>query len=137
MTSQEFASGFFLQAEKIFREMLRHYEAEDWHLVVRRAQETTELILKGFLRRAGLEIPKLHDVGNLLNTEKDRLPKSLSRELPRVISLSRWLHEERAASFYGDEEQELPPSALYTKIDADRARQEVEWLMTFVPQSKK
>src|SRR3989338_3358491 len=111
MTSQEFASAFFLQAEKIFREMLRHHEAEDWHLVVRRAQETTELILKGLLRRAGLEIPKLHDVGNLLSKEKDRLPKDLSRELPRVISISRWLHEERETSFYGDEEQELPPSA--------------------------
>lgn len=102
-------------------------------MVVRRAQEVVEMILKGFLRQAGLEVPRLHDVGGVLQKEAARLPQALAQELPRVLSISRRLRQERETSFYGDEEQELPPSALYTEIDAKQAKDDIEWLLKFIP----
>lgn len=128
MTNWEFAIAYFEQAESIYREVLEHHKNGEWHLVMRRAQECVELILKGFLRRAGIEVPKLHDVGNIIRAEKKRLPSKLVKNLQRIISMSRRLRQERETSFYGDEEQELPPSALYTQIDADQAKKDVEWL---------
>ncbi len=132
MTNHEFAGAYFHQARSIYREMLEHYEKQEWHLVVRRAQESVELVLKGFLRLAGIEVPRIHDVGNILKKEQKKIPTRLVKELPRVISISRRLRQERETSFYGDEDQELPPSALYTQIDADEAKKDLEWLMNFI-----
>ncbi len=133
MTNKDFSSSYFRQAKTVLRELMMDYEAGVWHLVVRRAQEAVELILKGFLRQGGFEIPRLHDVGLLLQKEKNRLPKDLVKETDRILSISRRLFKERETSFYGDEEQEIPASELYTRIDADQARQDVEWLIQFVP----
>jgi HEPN domain-containing protein len=133
MTNKDFSAAYFEQAKDIYRELKVDYESARWHLVVRRAQEAVELILKGFLRTGGLEVTHLHDVGNILLKEKDRLQKQVVSELMRIISISRRLRQERETSFYGDEAQELPPSALYTKIDADQARGDVEWLLKLIP----
>lgn len=132
MTNREFAAAYIQQAQSIYRELINHYQCQEWHLVVRRAQETAEMILKGFLRQAGVEVPHIHDVGHLLQQEQQRLPAQLVRELPRIISLSRRLRQERETSFYGDEAQELPPSALYTQVDADQAKADVAWLLQLI-----
>ncbi len=132
MTNRDLAESYFSQAKSIANEMRHHYEDREWHLVVRRTQEAVELLLKGLMRRAGLEIPRLHDVGNILAKEKERLPEKVRREIPRIISVSRRLSRERETSFYGDEAQELPPSELYTQIDADQARKDLEWLLSLV-----
>ena len=137
MTNHEFASAYFEQAISIYGELKSHYKAKEWHLVVRRAQESVELLLKGFLRQAGIEIPRIHDVGNILKQEQKRLPLELVKALPKIISISRRLRQERETSFYGDEEQELPPSALYSQVDADQAKQDVEWLLEFMPSKDK
>lgn len=136
MTNREFSLAYFDQAKSIHGEIVIHFDAGKWHLVVRRAQEAVEMILKGFLRQAGLEVPRIHDVGNLLNREQARLPKVLQDSIPRIISISRRLRQERETSFYGDEEQELPPSALYTEIDAKQARDDLKWLMGLIPKDK-
>ena len=133
MTNKEFAQSYFVQAKAIFRELEEHYKAKEWHLAVRRAQEVVEFILKGFLRQAGIEIPRFHDVGGVLQKERERLPQNLTKNLERIISVSRRLRQERETSFYGDEEQELPPSALYTEIDAKQAKEDAKWLMEFLP----
>src|SRR3990167_2808020 len=106
MTNRNFAGAYFEQAQAIYRELAGHYKKQEWHLVVRRAQETAELILKGFLRQAGIEVPRLHDVCNILKQEQKRLSSRLIKELPRIISISRRLRQERETSFYVDERQE-------------------------------
>jgi HEPN domain-containing protein len=133
MTNQEFSEAYFQQARSIHRGLTVHYESQEWHLVVRRAQEIVELTLKGLLRRAGIEVPHIHDVGNLLRREAERLPKNIQDAMDRIISVSRHLRQERETSFYGDEEQELPPSALYTEIDARQAKTDSEWLLSLIP----
>ena len=137
MTNQVFSSAYFEQARSIYQEVLSHNRAKEWHLVVRRSQETVELLLKGLLRLAGLEVPRIHDVGNVFEREKQKLPKNIVKELDRIISISRRLRLERETSFYGDEDLELPPSSLYTQIDAQQAQQDLEWLMQFIPQREK
>lgn len=137
MTNKSLAKAYFEQVKSVQEEINLHWQASSWHLVVRRAQEAVELILKALLRRLAVEVPRLHDVGGLLQKEKERLPESVKDNLPRIISISRRLRQERELSYYGDEEQELPPSALYTEIDARQAKEDVEWLMTIVVFSPK
>ena len=133
MTNTDFANAYFNQAKSIHDEMVAHFSKKEWHLVVRRAQESCELILKGFLRLAGIEVPRLHDVSGLLLKERNRLPIILTQEMDRVISLSRHLRQERETSFYGDEEQELPPSMLYTEKDATESKNDIQWLLSLIP----
>ncbi len=99
-----------------------HYHADGaWHLVVRRCQEAVELGLKAVLRAAGLEVPRVHDVGVFLRERAEQLPGTMRAELDQVTSISRRLREERELSFYGDEAVDVPPEQIYSKLDADQA----------------
>lgn len=133
MTNKELGFAYFEQAGSIRGEIDYHYQKREWHLVVRRGQEVVELVLKGILRLAAIEIPYTHDVGVLLEKEKSKLTPSIHSALPRIISISRKLRLERETSFYGDQELELPPSELYTQVDADQTVQDVDWIMGFIP----
>lgn len=121
MTSREMAQSHLHQARRIQVEAGRHHADGAWHLVVRRCQEAVELGLKAVLRTAGLEVPKVHDVGVFLREHADHLPRAVRVELDRVTSISRRLREERELSFYGDEAVEAPPEQLYSKLDGDQA----------------
>lgn len=103
-------------------EEAQHYrERAAYNLAVRRCQETVELALKGALLWAGLETPRVHDVGAFLRRHHDRFPAGFARQISRLASISRTLSVERERSFYGDEESDLPPEALYDENDADEA----------------
>lgn len=92
-----------------------------WNLVVRRCQEVVELALKGALQWAGLEVPRVHDVGAVLRQHPDRFPEGFRASVPKLASISRALRAEREISFYGDEESGLPPEMLYDADDAAEA----------------
>jgi HEPN domain-containing protein len=63
MTNRE-QVHFALERARVILEEARSLQAKGvWNLVVRRAQEVVELALKGALQWAGLEVPRLHDVG--------------------------------------------------------------------------
>lgn len=132
MTNLELANAYFDQAKAIYQEILMHLEAAQWNLVVRRSQECVELLLKGLLRKSGLDVPRLHDVGNLIRQNKERFSPTIVANMDRIVSVSRQLRQEREVSFYGDEEQELPASAMYTQIDAQVAKENAEWMMQLI-----
>ncbi len=94
---------------------------EVWNLVVRRSQEAVELALKAALLWAGLEVPRVHDVGPVLRQHGDRFPESFREQIPRLASISRALRAEREISFYGDEQSGVPPEDLYMENDAREA----------------
>lgn len=96
------------------------YDAESWADVVRESQETVELALKGLLRASGVDPPRVHDVAGVLEAERDRLPSSLSPDLPRLAAVSRDLRRDRELAFDGAED--LVPSEFYRVQDADEAR---------------
>ncbi len=87
--------------------------------VVREAQEVVELTLRAMLRQVGIEPPKWHDVGQLLDEHRDRFPAGVLANLPALIEASSWLRKEPEFSFYG--EIDFIPTERYTRDDAERA----------------
>ena len=72
------------------------YRAESWADVVRESQEVVELALKGLLHAASIDPPRLHDVSEALETNRDRLPPALADEdLARLAAASRELRRDR------------------------------------------
>ena len=96
------------------------YEAGSWADVVRESQEIVELALKGLLRAAGIDPPRVHDVAEVLLAERDRLPGRLPGDVKRLAAASRMLRRDRELAFYGAED--LTPSEFYRQHDADEAR---------------
>lgn len=96
------------------------FEGRSWADVVREAQETVELTLKGLLRACGIDPPRVHDVSDILLAERDRLPVALAGHLETLAEASRQLRRDRELAFYGAED--LTPSGFYSEADAERAR---------------
>lgn len=96
------------------------YERESWADVVRESQEVVELALKGLLRSVGVDPPRLHDVADVLEAERERLPEAALRRLDEIAAASRSLRRDRELAFYGAED--LTPSDFYRQADAAEAR---------------
>lgn len=126
MTNVEMARSHLQQAQRILGEAQHYHREGVWHLVVRRCQEAVELALKAALRSAGIEVPHVHDVGIFFLEHVERFPEFLTKQLERVVSISRRLREEREVSFYGDEEVGAPPDRLYAVHDAEEALRDAQ-----------
>lgn len=87
--------------------------------VVREAQKIVELCLKGMLRFAGIEPPKVHDVGGLLIEHSDLFGLFSKEEIEKLAAISKRLRKERELAFYGD--IDFIPTEEYTSDDAEEA----------------
>lgn len=96
------------------------YDAGSWADVVRESQEVVELALKGLLRAAGIDPPRVHDVADVLEEERGRLPDALAGEVQRLAAVSRTLRRDRELAFDGAED--ITPSDFYREPDAAEAR---------------
>ncbi len=103
------------------------YEAESWADVVRESQEAVELALKGLLRSVGIDPPRVHDVADVLEAERDRLPAALADDIDRLAAASRSLRRDRELAFLGAED--LVPSDFYKKVDAAEAREDARFVV--------
>ena len=108
------------------------FERESWADVVRESQEIVELALKSVLRARGVEVPRIHDVSDLL-LEAD-LPDSLRSAGPGMAEISRTLRRDRELAFTGSED--LTPSEFYRREDAVRARESAEWVLAEIAGSE-
>ena len=106
------------------------YEAESWADVVRESQEAVELALKGLLRSVGIDPPRVHDVADVLEAERDRLPAALADDIDRLAAASRSLRRDRELAFYGAED--LTPSDFYKEPDAAEARNDARFVVKSV-----
>jgi len=95
--------------------------------VIREAQETVELALKGMLREIGIEPPKWHDVGDLIVENKNKFPLKVSKSVAKLASISQWLRKEREFAFYG--EVDFIPTEEYDVKDAERAIRDAEFVV--------
>jgi len=91
MTNREMAEAHLRQAQEILVEAQALIARGVWNLVVRRAQEAVELSLKAALRSTGVEVPKIHDVGAVLQEYADRFPAVSREHVGRLASVSRRL----------------------------------------------
>lgn len=119
MTNISLAQSYFIKATKRLKILPVLLAEEAYSDVVREAQEIVELALKGMLRQAGIDPPKWHDVGTILEEQARLFPASIQREIPKLTGISKWLRKERELSFYGD--IDFIPTEEYMKKDALRA----------------
>ena len=90
------------------------------------------MALKSLLSEIGIEFPRSHDVGFLIQQKKDFFPETIRPHADRLQSISRSLAKERETSFYGDEELMLPPDLLYNQEDAQKALEDAEFVLKTV-----
>lgn len=119
MTNISLAQSYLVKARARLRILPVLAEEHAWSDVVREAQEIVELALKGMLRQVGIEPPKWHDVGSLLEQYRDRFPDLPADGVSDLVRLSARLRKEREFSFYGD--IDFIPTEQYTEADAARA----------------
>ena len=120
MRNRALAVDYVQRAAARLRAIDALYEAGSWADVVGESQEAVELALKGLLRSAGIDPPRVHDVAEVLEAERGRLPPSLAGDIDRLAAVSRVLRRDRELAFYGAED--LTPSEFYRERDADEAR---------------
>ena len=106
------------------------YEAESWADVVRESQEAVELALKGLLRAVGIDPPRVHDVADVLEAERERLPAALVGDIDRLAAASRGLRRDRELAFLGADD--LIPSDFYREPDATEARHDARFIVNRV-----
>jgi len=106
------------------------FEKQSWADVVRESQEVVELALKSLLRKSGIEVPRIHDVGAILLLEEKRIAKVSTAELERMAEISHDLRRDRELAFYGSED--LTPSQFYKKKHADEAQRSAQWVVSEV-----
>ena len=92
--------------------------------VVREAQEIVELCLKSLLRKSGIEVPRLHDVSDILKKESHQLPKDIKPMAAKLAEISKKMRRDRELSFYGTED--LTPGEFYEEADARQALAEAK-----------
>lgn len=121
MRSPELGADYIRRARARLAAVDALFAAQSWADVVRESQEVVELALKGLLRVAGIEPPRIYDVSEVLVAEKSRLPQAVQQHVEALATGSRTLRRDRELAFYGAED--LTPSGFYTRDDAAAARE--------------
>ncbi len=119
MQNLELAKDHVIRAEKRIAALKALFKEEAWADVVRESQEVVELTLKGLLRFCSVDVPRVHDVSELLAKEKSRIPQGLHSELAKLAKISKSLRRDRELAFYGSED--LTPKDFYSEDDAQLA----------------
>ena len=119
MHNKSLANDYITRAGKRLLATELLYNEKSWADVVRESQEILELCLKALLRVSNIEVPRIHDVSNILKEEKERIDKSVHPSLDFLIKASKELRRDRELAFYGSED--LTPSEFYSKNDAKTA----------------
>ncbi len=130
MRNQDLAVDHVRRAEARLKALDTLFETQSWADVVRESQEVVELALKGLLRAAGVDPPRIHDVADVLTAERERMPAALGGEIDRLADASRSLRRDRELAFYGAED--LTPSDFYKRRDAEQARQAARMVVRLV-----
>jgi hypothetical protein len=116
MTTDELANDYFRRVRVRRRVLDLLLEAGEFADVVREAQELVELAMKGMLRWAGVDPPRWHDVGTVLQSQRARLPAAVQPGLDNLVKASARLRKEREMAFYG--EIDLVPGKSYDREQA-------------------
>ncbi len=122
MTNTSLAKSYLVKARARLHILPVLAEQAAWSDVIRESQEIVELALKGMLRQIGVEPPKWHDVGGMIEQYRDRLPPPVASQAGELARVSARLRKEREFSFYGD--IDFIPTEQYSEADAVRAIQD-------------
>lgn len=128
MTNITLARSYLIKALKRLKVLAVLLDEEAYSDVVREAQEIVELSLKGMLRNVGIEPPKWHDVGKIVQQYRDRFRNDTNPHVDRLATISAWLRKEREFSFYGD--IDFIPTEEYQIEDAMRAIEDARFVVS-------
>ncbi len=120
------AEDFLQRAKARLTDARAALKRGDYPDAVRYSQECVELSIKACLRIIGVDYPKVHDVGDVLEYYRKSFPEWLRKDIPQMKQISRDLYQKRGPSLYGIEKEGKPASELYTKTDAEEALQNAE-----------
>ncbi len=135
MRVDELSAAYVKKAQVRFKALFFYKENGAFSDVVREAQELVELLLKAVLRAIGVEVPKVHDVGRVLEKHRRLLPPELRDSLEEIKTISKRLRKERELSFYGAED--FIPTEEYGLKDADMAINDAGFILKVVQESFK
>ncbi|OLE82871.1 MAG: DNA-binding protein [Acidobacteria bacterium 13_1_20CM_2_65_9] len=130
MTNTSLAASYIVKARKRLKALEVLFAEEAYSDVVREAQEIVELALKAALRVVGVDPPKIHDVGRMIDEHRDRFPEAVAAATPRLVEISAWLRKEREFAFYGD--IDFIPTEQYTRAQAERALEDARFVVDVV-----
>ncbi len=119
MVNEELANSYLRRAKIRFDVLREFLKRNDYADTVREAQEIVELVQKALLIKIGVQPPKWHDVGSIIDQHLEEYPPSVRDKLKELNREAKWLRSQREIAFYGD--MDIIPEELYTKEDAIKA----------------
>lgn len=132
MKNRSLASDYIRRCKARLGAVEYLFKQESWPDVVRESQEVVELALKALLRHFNIEVPRVHDVSLVLESESKKLGASVKKILPDLVRISKTLRRDRELAFYGSED--LTPSEFYNRKDALSAKESAEFVVKNVAQ---
>jgi HEPN domain-containing protein len=135
MQNIKLAEDYLNRAELRLTALDTLYQVRAWADVVRESQEAVELALKALLRFFGIEMPRVHDVSEILKANREIFPLFVQKKLEVVCEHSRSLRRDRELAFYGSED--LTPSDFYREKDAKEARKAARETVAIVRQASR
>lgn len=125
MMNKEMAKDYLERSLRCLEEAEMAFAKGDYAGTVRRGQEAFELCLKALLRAMGIEYPKEHDVSDVLEAERHRLPDRLLGALEEMKALSKELASLRGPALYGYEREGIPASKAFKRDYASSVLEKV------------
>ncbi|WP_020493858.1 HEPN domain-containing protein [Verrucomicrobium sp. 3C] len=134
MTQIELARAYLRLVEDRLEALGVFRERRSYANLRRESQEIVELVLKAALRGLGIDPPRVHEVGRLLERELDALPEDLRAEAGTLVGASREPRKDREMSFYG--EIDSVPTECFSAAEGEEAYRwaalAVSWLKRFL-----
>ena len=130
MKNRSLIEDYLLRSQHRLAAVELLYERKSWADVVREAQEVVELALKALLKHFNIEVPRIHDVSQILKDNESLFSPALKKHITRLSEISRDMRRDRELSFYGSED--LTPSEFYKESDAKKAKEDATWLVQIV-----
>ena len=135
MRNHDLVKDYLIRSHNRLAALDALFEKKSWPDVIRESQETVELALKALLKSCFIEIPMIHDVSQILKSEKNKLPSAIQKDLKKLMNISKNLRRDRELSFYGSED--LTPLEFYSKDDAKKAKDSAYFVVELICQTLK
>ncbi len=120
MRNLDLAKDYLLRARGRLKAVDTLLAEHMWADAVRECQEIVELALKGLLRHHDIEVPRVHDVSEVLEENSARFPRVVQEALDELMEISQELRRDRELAFYGSED--ITPHSFYKEKHARIAR---------------
>lgn len=130
MQNRSLIEDYLLRSQHRLAALQVLYDRKSWADVVRESQEIVELTLKALLKHSNIEVPRIHDVSDILRDNIQHLPPALKKEIEKISEISREMRRDRELSFYGSED--LTPSQFYKEADAKKAKENASWVVQII-----